>query len=217
VVIVDPLGVWWGLRLKPDGKAPAIDLPIFGGQHGDLPLNEGAGKLIGETVASMRESCIVDLSACRPRRPSAASCWPSSRASIGMPPAIRCMPSFDEADLWAPQNPSKQGAGPQLQSLMEQIVRRGRVRGFIPWLITQRPAVISKDVLSQADGLIAFKLTSSQDRAALGAWIEGQADREQGKAILGQLPTMQRGHGVIWIPARGILKTAEFPPKQHIR
>jgi len=121
---------------------------------------------------------------------------------------------FDEADLWAPQNPSKTGAGPQLQSLMEQIVRRGRVKGFIPWLITQRPAVISKDVLSQADGLVAFKLTSSQDRAALGAWIEGQADREQGKEILGNLPTLQRGTGVVWIPARGILKTVDFPPKE---
>jgi len=35
-----------------------------------------------------------------------------------------------------------------------EVVRRGRVRGFIPWLITQRPAVVHKDVLSQADILI---------------------------------------------------------------
>ena len=28
-------------------------------------------------------------------------------------------------------------------------MRRGRVRGFIPWLIMQRPAVLHKDVLSQ--------------------------------------------------------------------
>ena len=49
-----------------------------------------------------------------------------------------------------------------------------RLRGFIPWLITQRPAVVHKDVLSQADILIAMKLTASQDRDAIGAWIEGQ-------------------------------------------
>jgi hypothetical protein len=214
VVIIDPLGVWYGLRLKADGKAPGFDLPIFGGQHGDLPLNDGAGRLIGETVAQMRESCIVDLSGLATkeaeRRFMLAFLEALYRHASGDPMhAI-----FDEADLWAPQNPSKTGAGPQLQSLMEQIVRRGRVKGFIPWLITQRPAVISKDVLSQADGLIAFKLTSSQDRNALGAWIEGQADREQGKEILGQLPTLQRGTGVVWIPARGILKTVDFPPKQ---
>jgi len=37
--------------------------------------------------------------------------------------------------------------------------------------------VLHKDVLSQADILIAMKLTASQDRDAIGAWIEGQADR----------------------------------------
>jgi hypothetical protein len=76
---------------------------------------------------------------------------------------------------------SRKGAEPKLQALMEQIVRRGRIKGFIPWLITQRPAVLSKDVLSQVDGLVAFKLTASQDRDALGAWIEGQADRAAGQ------------------------------------
>jgi hypothetical protein len=35
---VDPLGVWWGLRLKADGKTVAFNVVIFGGPHGDLPL-----------------------------------------------------------------------------------------------------------------------------------------------------------------------------------
>ena len=52
-------------------------------------------------------------------------------------------------------------------------MRRGRMRGFIPSLI----AVVHKDVLSQADTLIAMKLTASQDRDAMGGWIEGRADR----------------------------------------
>jgi hypothetical protein len=33
--------------------------------------------------------------------------------------------------------------------------------------------VLHKDVLSQADILVSMKLTSSQDRAAVGRWIEG--------------------------------------------
>jgi hypothetical protein len=213
VVIIDPLGVWWGLRLQADGKARGFDLPIFGGEHGDLPLNEGAGKLIGETVATMRESCIVDLSALpskeAERRFMLAFLESLYRHASGDPMHA----VFDEADLWAPQNPSKTGAGPQLQSLMEQIVRRGRVKGFIPWLITQRPAVISKDVLSQADGLIAFKLTSSQDRAAIAAWVKGQADEGQWPAIDRSLPSFKRGTGLIWIPTRQILETADFPAK----
>jgi DNA helicase HerA-like ATPase len=102
---------------------------------------------------------------------------------------------LDEADLWAPQRPIKGWEG--LLGHIEEIVRRGRVRGFIPWLITQRPAVLHKDVLSQADILIAMKLTSSRDRDAIGAWIEGQADRQEGKRILGDLPRLQRGEGYL--------------------
>lgn len=209
VIIVDPLDVWWGLRLTAGGSASRFTLPIFGGEHGDLPLNEGAGKLIGETVAGMAESCIVSLGGLETksaeRRFMLAFLDAVYRNASGNPVHL----IFDEADLWAPQKAME----PKLQALMEQIVRRGRVRGFIPWLITQRPAVISKDVLSQVDGLVAFKLTASQDRDALGAWIEGQADRQQGKEILASLPAMQRGQGVVWVPARGVLKTVSFPAK----
>lgn len=209
VVISDPLDVWWGLRLKADGVRPAFRLVIFGGAHGDLPLSEHAGGLIGETVATTAESCIVSLGGMQTksaeRRFMLAFLETMHRRATGEPFHL----IFDEADLWAPQKSSE----PQLQSLMEQIVRRGRVKGFIPWLITQRPAVLSKDILSQADGLIAMKLTSSQDRDALGAWIEGQADKADEKKMLARLPTMQRGHGIVWIPGRGILTDAAFPTK----
>jgi hypothetical protein len=117
---------------------------------------------------------------------------------------------LDEADLWAPQRPIKGWEG--LLGNIEEIVRRGRVRGFIPWLITQRPAVVHKDVLSQADILIAMKLTASQDRDAIGAWIEGQADRQECKRILGDLPRLQRGEGYLWAPSHGLLKHVAFPP-----
>jgi hypothetical protein len=71
--------------------------------------------------------------------------------------------------------------------------------------------VVHKDVLSQADILIAMKLTASQDRDAIGAWIEGQADRQEGKRILGDLPRLQRGEGYLWAPGHGILERVSFP------
>jgi hypothetical protein len=46
VVIIDPLGVWYGLRLLADGKTPSPhDVVIFGSPHGDLPITEHAGAL----------------------------------------------------------------------------------------------------------------------------------------------------------------------------
>ncbi len=40
-VVVDPVGSWWGLRSSGDGKGAGVAVPIFGGAHGDVPL-EGA-------------------------------------------------------------------------------------------------------------------------------------------------------------------------------
>jgi hypothetical protein len=212
VVIIDPLGVWWGLRLLADGKTPSgFDVVIFGGDHADLPLNEQAGALIGETAATMAESCIIDLSKMpsrsAERRFMTAFLETIYRKASGEPFHL----IVDESDLFAPQKP--QAGDEVLLGHMENIVRRGRVRGFIPWLISQRPAVLNKNVLSQVDGLLAFKLTASQDRDALDAWIEGQADKAQGKAIKDALPTFQVGEGIVWLPAHGILERRPFPPK----
>jgi len=213
VVIVDPLDVWWGLRVSPDGEgASKFKVVIFGGAHGDLPLSEQAGALIGETVAGMAESCVISLGGMATKTAERRFMLAFLDAIYRKAEHAKYGPFhmvFDEADLFAPQKASE----PMLQSRMEEIVRRGRVRGFIPWLITQRPAVLSKDVLSQADGLIALKLTASQDRDAIGAWIEGMADRAQGREILGSLPAMQQGQGVVWIPGRNVLQTATFPAK----
>lgn len=219
VIIPDPLGVWWGLGLAEDGVRPSRwrekgQLVIFGGEHGDLPLNEQAGALIGETVASMAESAILDLSGlgtkAAERRFMLAFLTALYRHASGDPVHL----VFDEADMWAPQQiRDREGDAAKLLGMIETVVRRGRIKGFIPWLITQRPAVLNKDVLSQVDGLVAFKLTSSHDRDAIGDWVKGQADLDQWKAIWASLPTMRRGQGVVWVPARGILETAQFPAK----
>jgi hypothetical protein len=73
--------------------------------------------------------------------------------------------------------------------------------------------VISKDVLSQADGVVTMKLTSKHDRDAIAGWVESTADKGQWKAIDARLPTLQRGHGIVWIPARDILEETSFPTK----
>lgn len=216
VVISDPLDVWWGLRLASDGKTPSpYDVVIFGGKHADLPVTRHAGAIIGETVATMRESCIVSLGTLGSARERRLFMLDFLEALYHHTNPDKVEPYhvvFDEADLWAPQKPIED-EHKRLGARMEEIVRRGRVKGFIPWLITQRPAVLAKDVLSQADGLVSFKLTSSQDRDALGAWVEGQADRDDWKKMRAELATLERGTGVVWIPGAGILKTAAFPPK----
>ena len=208
VCVVDPLGVWWGLRAGADGIAPGYPVVVFGGRHADVALSEDMGTALGRLVGLQPLACVVDLS-------GLGSSAARRRFMLAFAEAVYEANTeplhlvLDETDLWAPQRPL-----PDAQALLgrvEEIVRRGRVRGFIPWLITQRPAVVHKDVLSQADMLLAMKLTSSQDRDAIGGWIEGQADRAEGKRILADLPKLARGEGYLWAPSDGVLARVAFP------
>ena len=208
VCVVDPLGVWWGLRLAIDGKTPGLKVLILGGLHGDVPINEHNGAAVARLVASGHFQGIVDVSELgsnaavrRFMTAFAEAIYDTNKSQLHL--------VLDEADKWSPQRPGPDAMA--LQGRISEIVRRGRVRGFVPWLITQRPAVLDKDVLSQADVLIALKLTSSQDRNAIGAWIEGQADRAQEKDIMAALPKLQRGTGFVWAPTDGILERVQFP------
>ncbi|HTW52544.1 MAG TPA: DUF87 domain-containing protein [Stellaceae bacterium] len=208
VAVIDPLGVWWGLRASADGGIPGYPVVVFGGRHADVAITAQMGAALGRLIAGQALACVVDLSelgSSAARRRFMAAFAEALYEANGEPLHL----VLDEADLWAPQRPIKGWEG--LLGHIEEIVRRGRVRGFIPWLITQRPAVVHKDVLSQADILIAMKLTASQDRDAVGAWIEGQADRQEGKRILGELPRLKQGEGYLWAPGHGILQRVRFP------
>ena len=208
VCVVDPLGVWWGLSRGADGVALPFPVAVFGGAHADVPLDPGMGAALGRLVGAQSMACVVDVSdfgSAAARREFMTALTEALYATNTEPLHL----VLDEADLWAPQRTQPDGLA--LLGRVEEIVRRGRVRGFVPWLITQRPAVLHKDVLSQADILVSMKLTSSQDRAAVGRWIEGQADRAEGRRILGALPQLRRGEGWVWAPGDGVLARVAFP------
>src|SRR5919204_489685 len=46
VAVVDPVGAWWGLRSSADGKRPGLPVVIFGGERGDVPLEETAVEVL---------------------------------------------------------------------------------------------------------------------------------------------------------------------------
>lgn len=59
VVALDPVGVWWGLRT---GKGDNFKVPVFGGLHGDLPLDEHAGVLIADLIVDRNLCAVLDVS-----------------------------------------------------------------------------------------------------------------------------------------------------------
>ncbi len=116
VCVVDPLGAWWGLRLAANGKdASGYNIVIFGGPHADIAITEQSGALVGETVANMAESCILDLS-------EIGSDAAERRFMLAFLTALYKHQSksllhlvIDEADMWAPQQIfDKEGGAAQL-------------------------------------------------------------------------------------------------------
>src|SRR3954451_21052848 len=128
VTIVDPLGVWWGLRAGAAGESgyPVI---VFGGRHADVPITADMGAPLGQLIARQALASVVDLSELGSnavRRQFTAAFAEAIYEANEHPLHL----VFDEADLWAPQRPIKGWEG--LLGHIEEIVRRGRVRGFIP-------------------------------------------------------------------------------------
>jgi hypothetical protein len=60
VTIVDPLGVWWGLRASADGTAAGYPVILFGGRHADVPITAATGSALGRIIAREALACVVD-------------------------------------------------------------------------------------------------------------------------------------------------------------
>jgi hypothetical protein len=209
VGIMDPTDSWYGLRTKPDGKTPAYKVVIFGGEHGDLPLNEDAGAVMGRALAKAEDSWIISLDSMKTEhaREKFAAAFLESLYEFNRSPINLII---DEAETFAPQN-----AATPLQNTMtsrvNSIVKRGRKRGFVPWLITQRPADVSKAVISQADALIALNLTLPHDRNAIMSYVKDHDEDGTAAAMFKAMPSLPRGEAIVWWPGGKILERRKFP------
>ena len=61
-VAVDPKGDWWGVRAAGDGEAAGLSVLVFGGLHGDVPLEPGGGRLVADLIVEQRITCVLDVS-----------------------------------------------------------------------------------------------------------------------------------------------------------
>ena len=208
ICVIDPTGVWWGLRLAADGKSAGFPMVIFGGVHADVPVSADQGEAVAGLIAEERiGQSVIDVSEMSGAEQTRFLTAFMERIYAANRRPLRLV--MDEADVMAPQNPLPEQR--RLQGAVNKIVRRGRVKGFRPIMITQRPAVLDKSVLSQIDTLVAMRLTSPQDRKAIEEWVKGNADGEQARAVIDTLASLPRGEGWYWAPAEDELERRAFP------
>lgn len=195
VCVVDPIGVWWGLRSSADGKSEGLPVVILGGTHADAPLEPTAGIVIADFVVENDIPVILDLSLMRKGEQIRFMTDFAERLYLKNRNPLHLM--MDEVDAFAPQRT----IGPQAArclGAMEDLVRRGRARGLGMTMITQRSAVLNKDLLTQAEVLISFRVVSPQDRAAADAWVKLHAgDDGQRDEFLSSLTSLPVGSGIV--------------------
>jgi uncharacterized protein len=196
VVVIDPVGVWWGLRASADGRREGLAITLIGGDRGDLPLDATAGAPIADLVADESISVVLDLSALRKGEQTrfmtdfAERLYNRNRRPLHV--------VLKEADAFAPQRPMR--GQERLLGAIEDLVRRGRARGLGVTLVTQRAAVLNKDVLTQAEVLVTLRTIAPQDREAIDAWIKVHGIPEERDELMRSLPSLPIGTAWFWSP-----------------
>lgn len=204
--VIDPKGDWYGIRATKDGKPSRFEIPVFGGKHADQVIDDAMGELLGRIVATSSTSCVIDLSGFsvagmrRFMTAFAEALFFHNRAPLTL--------FVDEADQLAPQRVAAEQA--KLLHNMEMLIRQGRQRGIFMWMLTQRPAVINKNLLSQAETLIAMKMTGPQDRKAIRDWMDAH-DPEKAHQVEGDLAKLTVGQAWAWVPGADFLQRVQFP------
>lgn len=201
VIVIDPLDVWWGLRSSRSGDRSGYPIVVLGGDHQDLALEATAGKVIAEFAVHRGASLILStrhLSKNDTRRfvtDFAERLYEmKGRGEYRTPLHLL----IDEADMFAPQ---RLHAGMErLYGSIDQLVRRGRASGIGVTLITQRAAVLNKDVLTQSELLVCHRTVGPQDRKAIESWVEVHDVEGKADEVLASLAQLERGEAWFWSP-----------------
>lgn len=214
-VVLDPTGAWWGLRGSSDGQGPGFPVVIIGGAHGDVPLEPTAGKVIADLVIEHPGYYVLDLSLTNSNaeqdRFATDFAEQLYRRKSTHPEPLHLF--IDEADSFAPQRPFP--GQQRMLGAFEAIVRRGGIRGIGVTMITQRPAILNKNVLTQTEVLIALQTTGPQDRAAVQEWVKSHGTKAQQETFMNSLAGLQKGQAWIWSPSwLDVFKLVRIRPRE---
>ena len=211
-VALDPVGVWWSLRLAADGKRRGIQIPVFGGLNGDIPLEHTAGKLMADVVADRGISVVLDVSQFESDRQKNRFATDFGERFFfrkkAAPSAVHVF--LEEAQEFVPQN--LQGEGDEMVlHVFTRMWKLGRNYGIGGSLITQRPQEVNKKVLNLTEVLFAFQLTGTHERKSVAQWI---LDKGLDLDVEQLLPKLRQGQPHVWSPVLlDISKTVKISRK----
>jgi hypothetical protein len=209
ICVLDPTGAWWGLRLRADGKPSPYPVVIFGGLHADVQIAAAHGAAIAEVIATSSTPAVIDtrLMTVSDRTAFftgfAQTLLRKNRGPLHL--------VIDEAHLFAPQGRVADPRSGEMLHAANNLVSLGRSIGLRITMLSQRPAKLHKDSLTQVETLVAMRLIAPQDRAAIEAWIGEWAEPGRGREIVNSLASLPTGDAWVWSPEISYLERVHFP------
>jgi len=188
--VFDPTAAWWGLRSSANGEGEGYPIVVFGGDHSDAPLDPRAGKAMARAFIEQGFSAIFDVSNLHTEEQIQFVMDFSSEMLRLNRTAVHLF--MDEADTFAPQKPLGLLQNKCLGTV-SRLVKQGGIRGIGFTMITQRPASMNKDVLSQVDILTVLRMSHPLDIKAATDWIKSEVDIPFAKVVEAELPRLPVG------------------------
>jgi hypothetical protein len=188
-VVMDPMGAHWGIRTK-------YPILIFGGKHGDIEIEPGDGRYIAQVVVQHNLTCIVDINEfSKEEQQQFAADFGDELFLLHKISSSPRHVFWEEADIFAPQK-TKAVSLPVLDTL----VRRGRQFGIGTTMITQRPAVLNKDVLTQVDVYFFMNMIAEQDTKVIDDLLKIY-NKQQRRDLLDEVINFNKGQALLYSPS----------------
>jgi hypothetical protein len=192
-VVVDPTGCWGGLLSNVDGSPADNRLVLLGGGRGHYPLTEDSGRATARMVVGSRPlSFVLDLSEFGSEEQHlfvadfADELYRRNRSAIHV--------FVDEADIFAPQKcDGSSKHQKRCLTALDNLTRRGRFKGIGDTLISQRPAVVNKNLLTQVGSMFFLQMSAPQDLAAVASWLHENIPADAKESCRSNLPVLAVG------------------------
>jgi hypothetical protein len=192
-VVLDPTGAWWGLGFTAEGDPMPNGPVVFGGKHGHYPLASSEGVKLARVVVDLRPLRVI-LDVSKMSNEEQHEFGADFATELYRRNSLPLHVFIDEAHTFVPQKLDRNSAH-QRRSLnaMSILVRQGRLRGIGATVISQRPAVVNKDVLSQVGVMFFLRVSAPHDQNAIETWLQGNVRNDVCRACLAALKKLGQG------------------------
>ena len=235
IIIIDGVGVHWGIRVgvnekgEPDPDVPGLPCVVFGGEHKDLPIPSMLGRhrnlvvdeaklqLMVKAILEAGISAVLDTSEfSKSMQRRIVGVFVNELYHLNSRYGTRHV-FIEEADLYIPQKIV--GDLAFCAGAIDDLIRRGGNFNLGATLISQRHAVVNKDVITQCGCLIILRTVHDLDKKAVRAWVENVARPKDPKILkwYDGLRGLKDGQAWVWHPTEPeIWKKIQFRKRRTL-